>query len=245
MGNEYGHEKSLFPKEIVLVIIAAVALAGAAMFFGQYLLSATNSGANTVANPVNPVEVPKTGNTGQLPAVVNETATAVATKTVTKTPAPTPTKAQEPAVDDIKDRYGRKVDQNIIVVKDISIGKSQVYARDGLADIEMLINKDPSGIEISYITINEMPDLSKKWIFLRIKVYDEKGVVTYQGPQNKELDYNMDIQLLVRGKMTRSSWRADLYEPLRVISQKSMRVDMYIFTVDPLEQSLDSAPRKI
>lgn len=75
--GEYRHGQPLFPKEIVLVIIAAVVMAGAVMFFGPHLLSATNSGANTVANPnpVNPVEIPKAGDTGQLP-VVNETTSA-------------------------------------------------------------------------------------------------------------------------------------------------------------------------
>ncbi len=75
--GEYGHGKSLFPKEIVIVIIVAIAIAGAAMMFGQNLLSAINSGGNTnpATNP-SPVEVPKTGG-DQLP-VVNIT-----------TPAPT------------------------------------------------------------------------------------------------------------------------------------------------------------
>lgn len=66
--GEYGHGKPFsFPKEIFYMVIAAIILFGAGIFFGPHLLSAINSGANT-----NPVEIPKAGDTGQLP-IVNET----------------------------------------------------------------------------------------------------------------------------------------------------------------------------
>lgn len=75
--GEYGHGKPFsFPKEIFYMVIAAIILFGAGIFFGPHLLSAINSDVNDVntdTNPANPVEIPKTGDTGQLPAVVNET----------------------------------------------------------------------------------------------------------------------------------------------------------------------------
>ncbi len=143
----------------------------------------------------------------------------------------------------IIDRYGNQVNQENI----IDVGKIAVVStleqpthlvRNGLIDIQVNYRNDIKMVEI---IATEIPNPNKKQTFARVKVFDDKGLVSFKGENGQSVDY-IEMQLGSKGA-SKTIFPEDVARPMKGYV-KELAVLIYFVDTKSIPASLNSANKK-